>query len=181
MKAEKQFVAFLRGINVGGHHKVPMAALKNLLEKNGFSTVKTLLNSGNIIFSSTLNADKAEVALEKLLTENFKFPIPAIVREAAEIAAYLEEDPFKKIKAEDHLHFYISFLKKRSRKGNTEIKIEGLKIIRDQDDMICCVMDKTKLQSTKGMELLDKYFDKSVTTRNWNTIRKIGALLNPIS
>ena len=46
------FVALLRGINVGGHHKVPMAELRTELEKLGYSKVNTLLNSGNIIFKA---------------------------------------------------------------------------------------------------------------------------------
>ena len=55
-------VAFLRGINVGGHHKVPMAELKTTLVGMGFSNIKTLLNSGNVVF--TAPARKIEV-LEK--------------------------------------------------------------------------------------------------------------------
>ncbi|MGY8913954.1 MAG: DUF1697 domain-containing protein, partial [Flavobacteriales bacterium] len=51
MKIKKDFyIAFLRGINVGGHHKVPMAVLKTEFEKLGFKNIVTLLNSGNILF-----------------------------------------------------------------------------------------------------------------------------------
>jgi len=50
LKRKEKYVAFLRGINVGGHHKVPMADLRKELEKLGFENVMTLLNSGNIIF-----------------------------------------------------------------------------------------------------------------------------------
>lgn len=45
-------VAFLRGINVGGHHKVPMAELKTILTQLGCEHVKTILNSGNIVFET---------------------------------------------------------------------------------------------------------------------------------
>ena len=51
----EQYVAFLRGINVGGHHKIPMAELRNVMEEMGFSEVVTLLNSGNVIFDSPPN------------------------------------------------------------------------------------------------------------------------------
>ena len=51
MKETRKYVAFLRGINVGGHHKVPMSELKELLESEGMSNISTLLNSGNAIFT----------------------------------------------------------------------------------------------------------------------------------
>ena len=47
----KRYVAFLRGVNISGKNKVPMAELKKAFEKIGFSEVKTYLNSGNVIFS----------------------------------------------------------------------------------------------------------------------------------
>ena len=46
----KTYIALLRGINVGGHKKVPMAELRDLLNKNGFSDIKTYIQSGNVIF-----------------------------------------------------------------------------------------------------------------------------------
>lgn len=55
---KEKYVAFLRGINVGGHHKVPMAELRKELEKMNFENVITLLNSGNILFDG--NADDLE-------------------------------------------------------------------------------------------------------------------------
>ena len=59
----QQYVALLRGINVGGHHKVPMADLKKLLANLGFTNITTLLNSGNVIYGDPKNRNycKAEV------------------------------------------------------------------------------------------------------------------------
>ncbi len=48
----KRYIAFLRGVNISGKNKVPMAELKKCFEKLGFGEVKTYLNSGNVIFSS---------------------------------------------------------------------------------------------------------------------------------
>ena len=52
MENEKRFAAFLRGINISGKNKIPMAELKKGFEKLGFEGVKTYLNSGNVVFSS---------------------------------------------------------------------------------------------------------------------------------
>src|SRR5690606_41117727 len=64
------YVAFLRGINVGGHHKVPMVDLKQTFKKMGLNPIKTVLNSGNILFEadneSTESLEQSiEVQLEK--------------------------------------------------------------------------------------------------------------------
>jgi len=79
-----KYVAFLRGINVSGHHKVPMAELRKELTKLGFTNVITLLNSGNVIFESS--SDDAEL-LEKTIAEHlekvFGFQIPVLIRNAA--------------------------------------------------------------------------------------------------
>ncbi|MBI2267695.1 MAG: DUF1697 domain-containing protein [Armatimonadetes bacterium] len=52
--------AFMRGINVGGHKKVPMAALKEVMESAGFQDVKTILASGNVLFSAKLEDDSKD-------------------------------------------------------------------------------------------------------------------------
>ena len=47
----RRYIAFLRGINISGKNKIPMAELKKSFENQNFSQVKTYLNSGNVIFS----------------------------------------------------------------------------------------------------------------------------------
>jgi len=48
------YIALLRGINVGGHKKTPMAELRSLLEQKGFKDVKTYIQSGNVVFQSSM-------------------------------------------------------------------------------------------------------------------------------
>lgn len=173
-----KYVAFLRGINVGGYHKVPMKELKVFLEKQGYAHVKTILNSGNIIFESAKSkSDIVEKELESLLETKFKFPIPTIVRSAEEIQNLLKKNPFKNVIANENLHLYVSFLKNRYAKHKKIEETNGFKIIEVQKDAVICVLDKTVTQSTKAMELLDKSYDKHITTRNWNTILRIQPLL----
>ncbi len=67
-----KYVAFLRGINVGGHHKVPMAELRTLLEDMEFREVKTLLASGNVILETTrANSKTLSKKIEKRLEDKF--------------------------------------------------------------------------------------------------------------
>ena len=80
-KVNEIYVAFLRGINVGGHHKVPMADLRKELEKLDFENVETLLNSGNIIFEAIDdNEENLEKKISLHLEKSFGFPVPSIVR-----------------------------------------------------------------------------------------------------
>ena len=76
----KRYVAFLRGINVSGKNKIPMAELKAGFEAAGFEAVKTYLNSGNVAFSSE-EADAGDLAdrIESLIREQFDLEIPVFV------------------------------------------------------------------------------------------------------
>ncbi|WP_419026260.1 DUF1697 domain-containing protein [Emergencia sp.] len=76
----KRYVALLRGINVGGKNKIPMAELKKGFEKLDFEEVKTYLNSGNVIFSSgNEEIEKLTKQIETMIKEQFGFDIPVFV------------------------------------------------------------------------------------------------------
>jgi uncharacterized protein (DUF1697 family) len=87
-------VILLRGINVGGHHQVPMAELKALAGDLGHREPRTYVNSGNLVIES--DRDTADVAaeLEPALAERFGFDIPVMIRSGAEIAAILAANPY---------------------------------------------------------------------------------------
>lgn len=70
----KKYVALLRGINIGGKNKIKMSKLKSAFEMAGLTEVRTVLNSGNIIFSS--EADMNEEIIENIILEHFKMKIP---------------------------------------------------------------------------------------------------------
>src|SRR5690606_41284548 len=75
--AQQTYVTLLRGINVGGHHKVPMAILRKEMEALGFSKVITLLNSGNVIFEvNDSPITRMEEVVAKHLKQVFGFVIP---------------------------------------------------------------------------------------------------------
>lgn len=76
----KRYVALLRGINISGKNKIPMAELKKEFEKLGFGEVKTYLNSGNVIFSSDEDGiEKLTKLIETAVKNAFRFDIPALV------------------------------------------------------------------------------------------------------
>jgi len=176
-EANNQFVAFLRGINVGGHHKLPMADLKTELKKLGFDNPVTLLNSGNVIFSSnTKSASELDRIISQHLEEVFGFPVPTIVRTAKSVLRLTDTNPFKDIEVTKDIRLYITFL-------GTDIKTEmkfpwfspdkSFKIIDIIEGVVVSVLDLAESKSPKAMAALEELFGKDVTTRNWNTIQRI--------
>jgi uncharacterized protein (DUF1697 family) len=83
-------VALLRGINVGGGRKVPMAELRAVAEGLGLTKVRTLIASGNLIFEGDISEPEVEAAVER----HFGFPVDIMVRTAAEWSAIVAANPF---------------------------------------------------------------------------------------
>ena len=88
-------IALLRGINVGGHRKVPMAQLRALAEELGFADVRTYVASGNLVFDGEGTGATLEARLEQAIEQTFGFPVDVIVRSAAQWAAHVRANPMK--------------------------------------------------------------------------------------
>lgn len=78
--ASKQYVALLRGVNVGGKRKVPMSALREALERAGYARVRTYIQSGNVLLETDRPAAEIEDHVEATLERAFGFPIVVVVR-----------------------------------------------------------------------------------------------------
>lgn len=89
-----EYVALLRGINVGRAKRVPMADLRSLLESLGCSDVRTLLNSGNAIFQAPGSpTHELAAAIEAAIQERFGFPVAVLVHTAEELNIIITENP----------------------------------------------------------------------------------------
>ncbi|MFC9340896.1 DUF1697 domain-containing protein [Streptomyces sp. NPDC057020] len=93
---KKTYAALLRGINVSGHRKVPMAELRPLMEELGHTGVRTYLQSGNAVFATESGAGEDELAtvLEDAIEERFGFRVDCLVRGGDYLAAVAEACPF---------------------------------------------------------------------------------------
>ncbi len=173
-----RYVALLRGINVGGNKKVPMADLKKMMEKMGYTNVKTLLNSGNVMFDT---AEKSMPAIKKAFEAQFEktfgFSSHTIIRSITEIEKLVKANPFKRIKVTPATRLYVTFL---SDKPTSTLKIpyesadKLYRILSVDDSCICSVLIVTDTKNTTdAMKILEKEYGKNVTTRNWNTVEKM--------
>lgn len=169
-------IALLRGINVGAHRRVAMADLRALLSDAGYSDVKTLGQSGNVVLSAKqANPERLGSELESQIAEGLEVQAQVVVRTCAELAAVVAYNPLAEI-VEDPKRYQVSFL---SAKPNPKV----VKEIKD--------IDTTPEQWTaKGREiyawhpsgihnsplaklLSDKRLGVVVTARNWNTVMKL--------
>lgn len=177
MQKTIQLVAFLRGINVGGHHKVPMADLRQLLTDLGYQQVRTLLNSGNVVFRAPdRSLHEMEAELEQQLAQAFGFPIPVFLFYDHEIVSLFIHHPFNGLEQTDKIKHYASFLKESPSADFTlpwQSADGSCQILALHDKAIFSLLELKATKTPKGMEELENAFGKNITTRNWNTILKI--------
>lgn len=103
-----RWVVLLRGVNVGGHHRLAMPAFRSLLEQIGAVDARTYLQSGNAVVSWTGSATSLQAAVEQGLRD-LDLPVAALVRTSAELDAVVDDNPF----AAEHLdpvHLHAVFL-----------------------------------------------------------------------
>ncbi|QBA64964.1 DUF1697 domain-containing protein [Muriicola soli] len=176
------YVIFLRGINVGGHHKVPMAQLRHEMEQMGFTEVSTLLNSGNVIFrAQEEDEEKLSIVISSRIADVFGFEIPVTTIKADRILKLTKADPFKGEALKEGIKFYVTFLKEEKEDmipSPSENEDASIKIIFVAKGMVCSVLDLNKSKTPKAMEFLEKIYGKEITTRNWNTVMKVVNKLN---
>ena len=172
----EKFVALLRGINVGGHKKVPMKELKSLLEKAGYENVRTLLASGNVVLEGKKEWTDS---LPDILEKKLGFPIGVIIIPFERIMAIVRSDPFGMIDLTPDTRLYVTFLGKRKKSGLAipyESEDGSFRIIGQTDLAVYSVLNLGKIKTTDAMVILDREFGKDITTRNYNTVVKITGM-----
>jgi uncharacterized protein (DUF1697 family) len=173
-----QYVALLRGINVGGH-QVPMSALKKTLEGMGCQNLKTILASGNVVFEAKKeNLSSLSKKLETTLAKTFGFSIPVFLRTKRDIEKLVKSEPFKGIKVTPETRLYVTFLSEKSKSTKIpKLPSKAFQILSVTDAAVCSVLRLSPEVGTIDlMGALEREFGKNVTTRNWNTVTKIASL-----
>ncbi len=171
-------IALLRGINVGGKRKILMADLRELLAGIGFTDVKTYIQSGNIFFNLSNEMSDAEIAdaIEKLISDNYGFDVPVVIRSVEEVEQAIENNPFYTGEEENITNLHLTFLKEKPSEEN-QLKTEEYNyepdkfVIKNKDVFIFCEgkYHKSKLTNT----FFEKKLKVSTTTRNWKTVLKL--------
>jgi len=172
-----RYVAFLRGINVGGHKPLKMDVLRKAFESLKFQSVTTVLASGNVLFQ-TRGASRTALAkkIERRLATVLKHDILVIVRTVAEIQSLVDANPFKHIRVTPHTRFYVTFLSEAPKSVSKTLRSldKNLQLVRVSNGEVCSLVTlSADGQTTDLMAAIEKEFGRGVTTRNWNTIARI--------
>lgn len=105
------YVALLRGINVGGRRKMPMAELRAALEDGGFDDVRTYIQSGNVLLRTTRRRASLEADIERVIEQRFGFPVVVVVRSHRQLRSVIDRAPTGFGEAPDRFHSDAVFLK----------------------------------------------------------------------
>lgn len=169
------YIALLRGINVGGHNKIPMKELKQLLTDAGFADVRTYIQSGNLLFRSPNVESAVAEQIHRVIADNFRLRIPVVVRTAEEWADIAERRPFQGDEA-DESRWYVTFFDRSA-------DASGLDPNRSPGDRFVIVGREAHLFLGRGAaetKLSHDWFEKQLgvtaTARNWNTVQKLREL-----
>lgn len=113
------YIALLRGINVGGKNKIKMADLKLVLNKSGLKNSSTYIQSGNVLFNSEETDKKLlENKIAKSIKDHFNMDVPIIVKTRNEILEILEKNPFSEAEDLAANKIYFVILKNTPTKEN---------------------------------------------------------------
>ncbi|HSK73580.1 MAG TPA: DUF1697 domain-containing protein [Pyrinomonadaceae bacterium] len=171
-----KYVAFLRGINVGGKNKIKMETLREVCRSLGFENVKTYINSGNVIFE-TAEADARKLAghIENAIEKEFSLNIKVMVRTIEEIKNLIKNNPFGG-QFENDKDLHVLFLDEEMPEEKRELLIEHNNenekfAVRGRE--IFCHLKRGVADSLLGKDYIGKKLKVSATARNWRTVNKI--------
>ena len=170
-------VALLRGVNVGGKNRVTMAALVGLFEAAGAVDVRTYIQSGNVLFTSSPDrAAGIAAAVKRGLEADLGVSSPVIVRPARALRLVIDACPFNDA-APEHLH--VMFLRDAPKKA----AIAALDPDRSPPDEFIVKGSEIYLRLPNGAarsKLTNSYFDRTLgtvsTARNWRTVRTLAEI-----
>lgn len=175
-----KFVALLRGINVSGKNRVPMAELRQLCEDLGWSDVATYIQSGNVVFAGKSTAKTHEAELEQAIERGFGLSIPVLVRAAKDWPAYVGGNPFPQA-AEAEPNRLMLCLSQRPPNDNAAEKLQER---ANDGERVKLVGDALWIHFAAGAgtsklspALIDRLVGSPVTARNFRTVVKLQDML----
>jgi uncharacterized protein (DUF1697 family) len=166
-----RYAAFLRGVSPVN---AKMSELKRAFERAGFTDVRTVLSSGNVVFSTSARSEtqlarKAEAGMKKTLGRSFI----TIVRSLDALTALLAADPYRAFRLKPNAKRVVTFLGSTPKSAiELPIELHGARILLLRGTEVFTAY----VPNARGpvfMTLIEKTFGKDITTRTWDTITKV--------
>ena len=171
-----KFVAFLRGINVGGNRKIPMSDLRRIcVGKTSGTDVRSYIASGNLLFVADGQADQYATDIAAGIKAEFGFDVPVLVLEEASIHAILDGCPFPKDKRK-LVHGFLCY-------DDPVLDQEGVDAIKAPTEQVAVVGRTVWLYAPVGIgrsklaAKMERLIGVEATARNLNTLSKMSEML----
>ncbi|MBA2579800.1 MAG: DUF1697 domain-containing protein [Thermoleophilaceae bacterium] len=174
-----RLIALLRGINVGGHKKVEMARLRELMGTLGYRDVRTYVQSGNVVFTGP-EVPPIEVAqrLEERIAATFGFDVSVMVRSREELADVIAANPLRDVATDPSRHLVVF--------RDDEVDLTGAATVDPADfapeafhvrgrEIYLWAPDGVR-DSPVVKALSEKRLGGTATARNWRTLEKLLVL-----
>jgi uncharacterized protein (DUF1697 family) len=173
------YIALLRAVNVGGV-KVRMANLKPLFVDLGFEDVRTLLNSGNVVFRGKTTGTDLEKLLETEFAKRAGRPTEFFVRTAEEWNSIVDRNPMTDEARRDPSHLLVVVLKRAPTNRQVDAlrgAIVGPEVVEADGKQAYIYYPAGVGQSKLTAKLIEKQLGSPGTGRNWNTVLKLAAMV----
>lgn len=176
-----KYVALLRGIGPGNPN-MANEKLRSVLEELGFSSVQTVISSGNVVFESGSEDIKAlEEKIEKAWPEQLGFNSTSIVKSQKQLQDIVDSNPFKGLEHGRKSYLLITFFKNPAKVGFKlpyQPPEKPYRLVGSNDSTLFTITDNTILQTTDLMTWLEKQFGKEITSRTYLTVQRILAKMS---
>ena len=171
------YIVFLKGINVGGHKKIPMSALRTILESVDFNKVRTYIQSGNVILTSDLHDRYAiEKKVKHAIETQFGYEVSVLAMTRPELQSIFDRCPFSD---EERKKTYFMLLHETP--SQNMINSASEKVYEGETYLIIqnCIYyysEKGFGKSKFNTNLFERRLNTFATARNYNTILKLLSL-----
>ena len=174
-----RLIAFLRAINVGGHHSVTMEELRGHFEALGLKQVESFIASGNLIFASSVrDASALERKIEARLEASLGYEVRTFLRTEAEVASIIGYQPFPAVRQRAAGAFCVGFLSQPLGAAGTKALMAfktGIDDFHAHGREVYWLCQKKQSESTFSNALFERALKQRATWRGMNTIVRLAA------
>jgi len=170
-----QYVALLRGIGPGNPN-MRDDKLRDVFESLGFTNVRTVISSGNVLFeSSSRDQAKLEDIIEQALPARLGFTGTAIIRSKEQLQTLADSSPFEDAEHGKEHYLTVTFLKRPAPAGFVlpRPNIKGYGALDMHNNAVFCIVNLADSKTPNLMIWLERQFGKEITTRTWKTVQRI--------
>ncbi|HMC97679.1 MAG TPA: DUF1697 domain-containing protein [Flavobacteriales bacterium] len=171
------YITILRGINVSGARKLPMAELRALLEKMKCARVRTYIQSGNAVFEiARLDPLAFAKQVEQRIKKQYDYDVPVLVRSLAEMKQVAAANPYLERKGIELDKLHVTFLADEPKKADVE-KVAGTTFANDSFELLGREVYVHCPDGYGNSKLNNTFFENKLkvraTTRNWRTVNEL--------